>query len=238
VLAVPTADASETLVKIAAPEKGPHRALDDRPPVAVLGLKAILVDLLERVKMLVHQTPQVGGLRIPRTVHSQRLDTRQPHEKNAPSRPTVGNRATHSRPSWPERPIVLIQDDTTAGEEKVSGTVVTTGTLPVRNLSGRIEKRFLTPCAFFLVASWPQMTAAVAQDWHMYSPATHVVRGLWLVSGVPATHSFRGLSWTVERDPASTDVPAARWSAASSSQPRHRERGRAIFLRGADDDGS
>ena len=53
---------------------------DDRPPVAVLGLEAIVVDLLEGLEMLVQQAPQVGGLRIAWAVEGQRLDTRGRHD--------------------------------------------------------------------------------------------------------------------------------------------------------------
>ena len=56
--------------------------LDDRAPVAVLGLITLIVDLSERVKMLIDQTPQVGGARIAWLVQRERLDTRYSHEKN------------------------------------------------------------------------------------------------------------------------------------------------------------
>jgi hypothetical protein len=68
VLAVRAADAGEALVQIAALEKGPHGALDDRAPEAVLGRKPLVVDLLEGLEMLVQQPPQVGGLGIARAV--------------------------------------------------------------------------------------------------------------------------------------------------------------------------
>ena len=51
-------------MQIAALEIGCHRLLNDRSPVAILGLVPLVVNLLKRVKMLVDQTPQVGGLRI------------------------------------------------------------------------------------------------------------------------------------------------------------------------------
>ena len=47
VLAVGAANASEPFLQIAALEKGCHGLLDDRPPVTVLGLIALVVDLLE-----------------------------------------------------------------------------------------------------------------------------------------------------------------------------------------------
>ena len=51
-------------MQIAALEIGCHRLLNDRSPVAILGLVPLVVNLLKRVKMLVDQTPQIGGLRI------------------------------------------------------------------------------------------------------------------------------------------------------------------------------
>jgi len=61
---VGAANSSKTFMQIATLEIGCHRLLDDRFPVAVLGLVPIVVNLLKRVKMPVDQTPQVGGLRI------------------------------------------------------------------------------------------------------------------------------------------------------------------------------
>lgn len=49
-LTVLAANSSEPFLQIAALEKGGHRLLYDRPPVAILGLIAIVVDLLEGVK--------------------------------------------------------------------------------------------------------------------------------------------------------------------------------------------
>jgi len=57
-------NSSKTFMQIAALEIGCHRLLNDRSPVAILGLVPLVVNLLKRVKMLVDQTPQVGGLRI------------------------------------------------------------------------------------------------------------------------------------------------------------------------------
>ena len=81
VLAVRAADAGEALVQVATVEKGRHGALDDRPPEAVLGLKPLVVDLLEGGEMPVQQSPQVGGLRIAGTVEGQRLDRRGRHDR-------------------------------------------------------------------------------------------------------------------------------------------------------------
>ncbi|MEO2048928.1 MAG: hypothetical protein ABGX16_20415 [Pirellulales bacterium] len=59
-LAARAANSSKTLLQIPALEKGCHGSLDNRAPETVLGLKPFIVNLLERVKMLVNQTPQVG----------------------------------------------------------------------------------------------------------------------------------------------------------------------------------
>ncbi len=63
-LAVCAAHPSKTFLEITTLEKGCHRLLDDRAPETVLGLKPFVIDLLKRVKILVDQTPQVGGTRI------------------------------------------------------------------------------------------------------------------------------------------------------------------------------
>ena len=47
VMAVRTADAGETFLQIAAREKGGHAAVDHRSPEAVLGLKLLVVDMVE-----------------------------------------------------------------------------------------------------------------------------------------------------------------------------------------------
>jgi len=64
VLAVGAEDSREALLQIATLEKRCHTAVDDRSPESVLGLIAFVVGLPERVKMLIQQLPQVGGLRI------------------------------------------------------------------------------------------------------------------------------------------------------------------------------
>jgi hypothetical protein len=74
VVAVRAADSGETLVQIAALQEGRHGALDDRPPETILGLKSLVVDLLEGGEMPVQQAPQVGCLRIAWAVEGQRLD--------------------------------------------------------------------------------------------------------------------------------------------------------------------
>ncbi len=50
--------------QIAALEKRCHAAVDHRSPEPVLGLIALVIHPAERVKMLIQQLPQVGGLRI------------------------------------------------------------------------------------------------------------------------------------------------------------------------------
>ena len=87
VLALPAANASKALLEIAAPQKGGHGTFHDGPPIAILGRKPLVVDLLEGLEMLVHQTPQIRGLRITWTVQAQRLDTgRRRDEHGSPPR--------------------------------------------------------------------------------------------------------------------------------------------------------
>jgi len=51
-------------LQIAAFEKGGHATRDHRWPEAVPGLKLLIVDLAEAVKILVQQPPQIGSARI------------------------------------------------------------------------------------------------------------------------------------------------------------------------------
>ena len=74
-LAVRTPNSGEAFLQIAALEKGRHRLFDDRPPVAIVGLITLVVNLLEGGKMFVKQAPQVGGLGITGAVERQGLDT-------------------------------------------------------------------------------------------------------------------------------------------------------------------
>jgi hypothetical protein len=90
-------NSSKAFLQIATLEKGCHRLLDEGPPVAVLSLKAIVVGLLEGVKVLIDQAPQIRRLRIAWPVEWQRFETRLSHEQHATSRPTVGNRKADSR---------------------------------------------------------------------------------------------------------------------------------------------
>ena len=96
----------KTLFEIAALQKGSHGLVDDRAPVAVLGLITLVVDLPERLKMFIDQLPQVGGPRIAWLVQRRRLDARCSHEKSGvetmscpmPRRPV---RPWHVRPALP-----------------------------------------------------------------------------------------------------------------------------------------
>ena len=83
-LAVGAANSSKPFLQIAALEKGRHRLFDDRPPVAILSLITLVVDLLEGVKMLIEQAPQVGGLRIAWAVERPGLDTDGGHGRVYP----------------------------------------------------------------------------------------------------------------------------------------------------------
>ena len=57
VLTVGAANSGEAFLQIAALEKGGHRLLDDRSPESVLVLITLVIDLAERVKMLIQQLP-------------------------------------------------------------------------------------------------------------------------------------------------------------------------------------
>ncbi len=81
--AVGAADAGEALVQIAALEKRRHGPLDDRPPEAVLGREALLVDLLEGLEMPVEHLPQAGRPRIAWAVERQGLDAGRRHAVKA-----------------------------------------------------------------------------------------------------------------------------------------------------------
>ena len=80
---VGAANSGKPFLQIATFEKGCHRLLDDRPPVAILDLKAFIVDLVEGVKVLVDQTPQIGGLRITWTAERRQLEAGLSHAQHA-----------------------------------------------------------------------------------------------------------------------------------------------------------
>ena len=82
VFAIGAANSGKAFLQIAALEKGSHRLLDDWPPVTVLLLKTLVVDLLEGVKMFIEQSPQVGGLGIAWMVERSGLDTGGDHGRN------------------------------------------------------------------------------------------------------------------------------------------------------------
>ena len=58
-VAVRTANSCKAFLQIATLHKSCHAALDDWPPVTILGLKAFVVDVLKDLKVLVNQTPQI-----------------------------------------------------------------------------------------------------------------------------------------------------------------------------------
>ena len=76
-----SADAGEVLLQVAALQKGPHRALDDRASEAILGGKPLVIDLLEWLETPLQQSPQVGGIRIAGAVQGQGFDTRGDHDR-------------------------------------------------------------------------------------------------------------------------------------------------------------
>ena len=61
-LAIGAAHPSKAFLQIPTLEEGSNRMFDDRPPEAVLGLITFIVDLLKSAKVLIEQTPQVGGM--------------------------------------------------------------------------------------------------------------------------------------------------------------------------------
>jgi hypothetical protein len=82
VLVVTAANSRIPFLQIAALEKGGHRLLDDRHPVAIPGLIAFVGDPPKGVTMLTEQSPQVGGLRIAWAVERPGLDTSGDHGRN------------------------------------------------------------------------------------------------------------------------------------------------------------
>ena len=62
-VAVGAANPRKAFFQIATFEKGSHAPIDHRSPEAVLGLKALVIDLVEDLKMLIHQAPQVRSTR-------------------------------------------------------------------------------------------------------------------------------------------------------------------------------
>ena len=109
-LAVRATDSREALLQVAAGQEGRHRPLDDRVPKAVLGLETLVVELLEGGEVAVHQTPQVGGLRIAWAVEGQRLDRRRRHDRKGTGpvivyalslEPGYTSRQAGRRPAWP-----------------------------------------------------------------------------------------------------------------------------------------
>ena len=96
-VAIEATNSGEAFLQIATLEKGCHRLLDDRPPVSILGLKAIVVDLLERVKVLVDHAPQIRRFRITLAVERQRFETRLSHDSTPHARFTVVNRQADNR---------------------------------------------------------------------------------------------------------------------------------------------
>ena len=64
VVAIWAANPCESLLQIPTFEKGCDTEGDDRSPESVLRLITLVIDLAERVKMLIQQLPQVGCVRI------------------------------------------------------------------------------------------------------------------------------------------------------------------------------
>ena len=97
VLAVGATNPSKSCLQIATLEKGGHGLLDDRPPIAVLGLKAFIVDLLEGVKVFVDHAPQIRRFRITWLVERRQFGTGLSHEQHA-THPTGGRASQSGQP--------------------------------------------------------------------------------------------------------------------------------------------
>ena len=102
-MAVGTADASKTFREITTRNKSGHAAVDDGSPETVLGLKALVIPLPEGVKMLIDQSPQVGGLGIAWAVQWQRLAAGKRHDQAHPGR------AAHDAPRARARSKPLVE---------------------------------------------------------------------------------------------------------------------------------
>jgi len=74
-LAIRTADPGEAFVQIPALEKGCDRAVNDGPPVAILGLESLAVNLPKGLKMPIQQAPQIRGPGIARLIQGQWFET-------------------------------------------------------------------------------------------------------------------------------------------------------------------
>ena len=82
-MTVGTADARKTFRQIPTSKKSGHAVVDDGSPETVLSLKTLVIHLPEGGKMLIDQSPQVGGLVIAWAVQFQRLvagKCRFPHD--------------------------------------------------------------------------------------------------------------------------------------------------------------
>ena len=96
IFAIRATNSSKTFMQVTALKIGCYRPLNNGPLETVLDLKTLIVDLLERIKMLVDQTPQFGCTRIPWLVQYGQFGTGGNHEENALSGSQVGYRKTHS----------------------------------------------------------------------------------------------------------------------------------------------
>ena len=98
-MAVGTANPSKAFFQIATYEKGSHAPIDHRSPEAVLGLKSLAIDLAERLKMLIHQPPQIGSTRITRPIQGQWFGAGKRHDQAAhPRRGAHGAGVEHRVP--------------------------------------------------------------------------------------------------------------------------------------------
>jgi len=89
-------------VKVPTLKERRGRAVNHRPPEAVLGLELLAINLPKGLEMPIQQTPQIRGLGIARLTQGQRFETGQAHEASSypnnqiPAGDTHSNRQTTS----------------------------------------------------------------------------------------------------------------------------------------------
>ena len=113
VVAVGAANPRKAFFQIATFEKGSHAPIDHRSPEAVLGLKSLVIDLAERLKMLIHQPPQIGSTRITWPIHGQRFGACKRHDQAAHRRRRAhGARVEHRAPK------LVVGRSSSAGQQR------------------------------------------------------------------------------------------------------------------------
>jgi len=94
--AVRAANPGESLLEISTLEESRNRAVDNRPPVAILSLETLAINLPKGLKVPVQQTPQIRGPGIARLIQGQRFETGQAHEASSYPNNQITAGDTHS----------------------------------------------------------------------------------------------------------------------------------------------